>query len=197
VTHLGDHLSALIDGELSGTDLDRANAHLAACGACRDEAHALRRLKHDLRAIADICDAEGLTSRLLAMPSQDHIRQADQDLVLAGHPARHLGRAPSGRRRATARPAGRRRPADPYDSLVSRRPPRRRRRYVLWSTVSLVVVGIGTAAFGMGGSGGGTEPQITPQLEVFDMQHAATSGDVPFVDPADVPVRVPVVTARP
>ena len=32
---------------------------------------------------------------------------------------------------------------------------------------------------------GGNEPQITPQLEVFDLQHAVTSGDVPFADPAD------------
>jgi hypothetical protein len=68
---------------------------------------------------------------------------------------------------------------------------------VLWSTVSLVVVGIGTAAFGMGGNAGSTGPQITPQLEVFDIQHAITSGDVPFDDPADVSARVPVVAATP
>ena len=29
MSHLGDLLSALIDGELSGAELDRANAHLA------------------------------------------------------------------------------------------------------------------------------------------------------------------------
>ena len=51
--------------------------------------------------------------------------------------------------------------------------------------MSLVVVGVGAAAFGMGGGSSGNEPQITPQLEVFDLQHAITSGDVPFADPAD------------
>ena len=74
---------------------------------------------------------------------------------------------------------------------------RRRGRYVLWSTLSLVVVGIGTAAFGMGGTASPTGPQITPQLEVYDFQHAVTSGDVPFDDPADVSARVPVGAATP
>jgi anti-sigma factor RsiW len=171
VSHLGDLLSALVDGELSGADLDRANAHVAACGACRVEANALRRLKHDLRALAEVSDSGDITRRLLAMPSQ--VAPADPAVPAQ---ARALGRESGQRHR-----------------LISRR----RGRYVLWTTVSLVVVGIGTAAFGMGGSTGATEPRITPQLEVFDIQHAITSGDVPFDDPADVSARVPVVAATP
>jgi anti-sigma factor RsiW len=69
--HLGDLLSALVDGELSGTELDRANAHVAACGACRVEAHALRRLKHQLRALAEVSDSDDFTRRLLAMSDAD------------------------------------------------------------------------------------------------------------------------------
>jgi hypothetical protein len=65
-----------------------------------------------------------------------------------------------------------------------RRARRRRGRYAIWSAMSLVVVGVGAAAFGMGGTPSANEPQITPQLEVFDVQHAITSGDVPFADPA-------------
>ncbi len=49
----------------------------------------------------------------------------------------------------------------------------------------------------MGGSAASPGPQITPQLEVYDIQHAITSGDVPFDDPADVSARVPVVAATP
>src|SRR4029077_20170439 len=70
VTHLGDQLSALVDGELSGADLDKANAHVAACGTCRAEANALRRLKRDLRALAEVMDCSDMTRRLLAMPGQ-------------------------------------------------------------------------------------------------------------------------------
>jgi anti-sigma factor RsiW len=171
VSHLGELLSALVDGELSGAELDRANAHVAACGACRVEANALRRLKHDLHALAEVRDSADITRRLLAMPAQ--VAPADPGVPV---PTRALGREPVQRRRVISQ---------------------RRGRYVLWTTVSLVVVGIGTAAFGMGGGTGATGPRITPQLEVFDIQHAITSGDVPFDDPADVPARVPVVAATP
>jgi anti-sigma factor RsiW len=191
VSHLGDQLSALIDGELSGTELDRANAHLAGCAACRAEAGSLRRLKHELSALAEVCDADGLTRRLLAMP-----HAADGAGPGAPEPAENLRPAPSGRRRGQLRPAGHRAPADAYDGLSRRPGGRRRGRTVLWSTVSLVVVGVGTAAFTVGG-GGASGPTITPQLEVFDLQHAVTSGDVPFADPVDGPSRVPAMTATP
>ncbi len=38
MSHLGDRLSALVDGELDGAELDRAYAHLAGCTRCRSEA---------------------------------------------------------------------------------------------------------------------------------------------------------------
>ncbi len=186
MSHLGELLSALVDGELSGTELDRANAHVAACGACRVEANALRRLKHELRGLADVDGAGDITSRLLAMSDSG-----------GGYPdpagsvrARQLGRDPGPRRRA--RPAG-----VPYSASPERLPGRRRGRYVLWSTLSLVVVGIGTAAFGMGGGSVSQGPQITPQLEVYDLQHAITSGDALYDDPSDVSTRVPMVAATP
>ena len=211
MSHLGELLSALVDGELSGAELDRANAHVAACGACRVEANALRRLKHELRALGEVHNVDEITTRLLAMTSQS-CAEGPAGLAGLAYPAgpaavRHLGRD-RGRRREThsmtalntAAPytAG---PytAAPYSAAPSRRQPtgRRRGRYMLWSTLSLVVVGVGTAAFGMGGTSASTGPQITPQLEVFDIQHAITSGDVPFADPTDVSTRVPVVATTP
>jgi anti-sigma factor RsiW len=192
MSHLGEALSALVDGELSGTELDRANAHLAACGACRVEARALRRLKHELRSLAElteVSDTDAFTGRLLAMSATGpdaRVPRQRQDSGDGGDG----GNAGKGERRPRRLRA------------VSRRawtgPGRRRRRgrYALWTTLSLVVVGIGTAAFGMGG-GGSTGPEITPQLEVFDAQHAVSSGDVPFPGPAELTARVPAVAARP
>jgi anti-sigma factor RsiW len=168
MSHLGDVLSALVDGELTGAELDRANAHLAACGACRAEANALRRLKHDLRSLAEVGDSGDITGRLLAMTSQ-----VGQDPKV---PLRHLGRERVLRRR------------------ISRR---RRRRYLLWSALSLLIVGVGTAAFGLGAGSSRPVPRITPQLEVFDVQHALVSGDVPFAESADASTRVPVGAATP
>jgi hypothetical protein len=161
MSHLGNLISALIDGELGGVELDRANAHLAGCAACRAEAAQLRELKRELRTLGDLDGAAAVTSRLLAMVGPG----------CPGTPG--TPGAPGGL--VTARP---------LERQPGRRARRRRGRYTMWGAMSLVVVGVGAAAFGMGGTPSGNEPQITPQLEVFDVQHAITSGDVPFADPA-------------
>jgi anti-sigma factor RsiW len=162
MSHLGTLISALIDGELAGAELDRANAHLAGCEACQTEAAQLRQVKRELSALGELDAADAVTRRLLAMTY------------------------PSGP--VTARPLPRR---------PGRRVRRRRGRYVMWGAMSIVVVGVGAAAFGMGGSStSGNEPQITPQLEVFDMQHAITSGDVPFADPSSTRLATPQKAAK-
>lgn len=51
--HLGERLTALIDGELGNAERDRALSHLAACDSCRAEADALRRLKRRIGALTD------------------------------------------------------------------------------------------------------------------------------------------------
>lgn len=166
MSHLGEQISALVDGELSGADLDRANAHLAMCEPCRAEAAALRALKRELRALAGRDTDDELTRRLLAMAGPG-----------GPVPSRRLRREQYGRERLGRTPRGGR-------SWPGRASTPARGRYVLWSAVSLVVVGIGTAAFSMGG-GATSEPgpKITPQLEMFSVEHALTFGDVPFPDP--------------
>lgn len=67
MSHLGDALSALVDGELAGADLDRASAHLASCERCRGDAAALRALKSQLRDLGTFGGDDALTTRLLAM----------------------------------------------------------------------------------------------------------------------------------
>jgi hypothetical protein len=84
--------------------------------------------------------------------------------------------------------------ARPLQRRPGRRARRRRGRYAMWSAMSLVVVGVGAAAFGMGGGSVANEPQITPQLEVYDLQHAISSGDIPFADPADTQASGAVMT---
>ncbi|MBV9205499.1 MAG: zf-HC2 domain-containing protein, partial [Actinobacteria bacterium] len=68
MSHLGDLLSALVDGELNGAELDRAHAHLAGCERCRTEAAELRALKKKLRTLMTKAPAEAaMTSRLIAL----------------------------------------------------------------------------------------------------------------------------------
>ena len=159
MSHLGNLISALIDGELDGVELDRANGHLAGCASCQEEAAQLRALKRELRALGEFDGADAMTGRLLAMAGPG----GPGGLAGASVAARPLRRTAQGGRRVR----------------------RRRGRYAMWSAMSLVVVGVSAAAFGMGGtSSSGNEPRITPQQEVFDLQHTMTAGDAPVADPA-------------
>jgi predicted anti-sigma-YlaC factor YlaD len=51
--HLGERLSALVDGEVSGEALDAAQAHLTACAECRAAYDALLRIKRHVGALDD------------------------------------------------------------------------------------------------------------------------------------------------
>ncbi|MCW2605949.1 MAG: hypothetical protein JWO60_642, partial [Frankiales bacterium] len=71
--HLGERLTALVDGELDHAARDRALSHLAHCDECRAQADAHRRLKaalSGLRAAPPVPPAE-LVARLTALPSQE------------------------------------------------------------------------------------------------------------------------------
>jgi anti-sigma factor RsiW len=168
MSHLGDRLSALVDGELHGAERDRASAHLASCEQCRTEAAELRALKQKLRALISGAPAEtAMTRRLIAMTGP-------------GGPLpprrRTLRLVPGVARRETRRPG-------PRGSAGTAR----RRRYLVLGTVSLVV-GLGTAAFAIGGSGEASPgPRITPPVEIYSVEHAITTGEVPFTGPSGRP----------
>ena len=67
MSHLGQRLSALIDGELSHAQRERALAHLARCEPCRREAAALRVLKQRMHALGEATANTALTDRLVAL----------------------------------------------------------------------------------------------------------------------------------
>ena len=95
MSHLGDRLSALVDGELGGAELDRAHAHLAGCEPCRTEAAELRALKKKLRGLMDGAPAEAaMTRRLIALTGPGGPMP----------PRRRLLRVVPGRRPAPSRP---------------------------------------------------------------------------------------------
>ena len=182
MSHLGDRLSALVDSELDGAELDRAHAHLASCEQCRTEAAELRALKRKLRALMTGAPAEAaMTSRLIAMTGPGGPMP----------PRRRLLRVVPGRRPAAGPSLVGPSPARP--SLASpgagTRRPRlaRRRRYLVLGTVSLVV-GLGTVAFTAGGGGDAAPgPRITPSVEMYSVEHAITTGEVPFPGPTAQP----------
>ena len=67
MSHLGQRISALIDGELSDSERDRVLTHIAGCDECRQEAVALRALKHRMHSLGEAMVDAALTGRLMAM----------------------------------------------------------------------------------------------------------------------------------
>ncbi|MCW5253245.1 zf-HC2 domain-containing protein [Streptomyces sp. SHP 1-2] len=66
--HLGDRLSALVDGELGHDARERVLAHVATCGKCRAEVDAQRRLKNVFAAAAPPAPSESFLARLQGLP---------------------------------------------------------------------------------------------------------------------------------
>ena len=169
MSHLGDLLSALVDGELDGAELDRAHAHLAGCEQCRAEAAELRKLKQQLRTLMTGAPAEAaMTRRLIAMTGPG-------------------GPLPPRRRLLRVVPGSRPTAGPPRSWPGPLGAQARRRRYLVLGAVSLVV-GLGTAAFTVGG-GGDTAPgpKITPPVEMYSVEHAITTGEVPIPGPTPQP----------
>lgn len=66
--HLGDRLSALVDGELGHDARERVLAHLATCARCKAEADAQRRLKSVFAEAAQPSPSESFLARLQGLP---------------------------------------------------------------------------------------------------------------------------------
>ncbi|HSZ45977.1 MAG TPA: zf-HC2 domain-containing protein [Streptosporangiaceae bacterium] len=148
MTHLGQRLSALIDGELDGDDRDRVLGHLARCGWCRDEAAALRALKRRMNALGEAAAGSALTGRLMGLSAQ-----SDDDIW--------------------PQPAG-----AGFPFAAHSRPESRASRYFLAGSVAVFLAGLGTAAFIAGGEpqAQAPAPKVTPSVDVLLLEHADVNG---------------------
>ncbi|MFD9392927.1 zf-HC2 domain-containing protein [Streptomyces sp. NPDC060000] len=67
--HLGDRLSALVDGELGHDTRERVLAHVATCPRCKSEVDAQRRLKNVFAEVAPPAPSESFLARLQGLPA--------------------------------------------------------------------------------------------------------------------------------
>lgn len=67
--HLGDRLSALVDGELGHDTRERVLAHVATCAKCKSEVDAQRRLKNVFAEVAPPAPSESFLARLQGLPA--------------------------------------------------------------------------------------------------------------------------------
>jgi hypothetical protein len=155
VSHLGERLSAFIDGELSHQQRERVLAHLANCAPCRREAAAMRMLKQRMHALGEATADTALTDRLIAV-------------------AGVVGQAPWGRRL----PLGSRRSGPGFGR---RRWPV---RSLAVAGLTLAGLGVPAAAFLAGGGQQEPGPSVTPAIDTFMVQHEISTGTAPMLTPA-------------
>ncbi len=194
MSHLGYRLSALVDGELSAAERDRVHVHLAGCGACRAEANQLRALKKRMRGLGEVPPDDALTQRLIAIaepgPPVPPRRRARRMNGPASRPRPGFGTAPGGGVPPSAgvAPGAGVAPASRRPGRVLRTGHRRpRRRYLALGVVSCVFAGLSVTAFTMGGDQQTPGPRITPQVQLYSVQHAITTGLVPSGGSSAVP----------
>jgi anti-sigma factor RsiW len=167
--HLGERLSALVDGELDHDTRDRLLAHLAGCAECRAEVDDERRLKARLGGLADPEMPAELLVRLHAV-AQTTAPPRDVAATAPTAPSRPRSRRDSSR---PATRGGRRR-------LV------RRTRVAALGTGGLLAAAM-TFAFVIGG-GAASGQAVTPSVDRLTVEHAAVTSDVPLTGPATTAV---------
>ena len=172
MSHLGARLSALVDGELGHDERDRVLAHLAHCTDCRDEASALRNLKQRIRDLDDEAAGAELARRLVALAEPgEPVPPRAGAFPAAGQPRPAMRMYPD-----PSVPFGR--PGQPTGARLRHR----RAPYVVAGVFSVLVGGIGGAAFLVGGEAA-PGPHVTPPADMFTVEHSVTTGEVPFTDP--------------
>jgi putative serine protease PepD len=114
MSHLGSRISALVDGQLSVADTEKALAHVAVCPECSAELAASRAARRALASADEVAPAPDLTARLLSLgcspdPFAPPVRQSRDELASYGAASGGLGgrrgslRGDVGHRRSSVR----------------------------------------------------------------------------------------------
>ena len=96
MTHLGQRLSALIDGELEASEREHVLIHVTKCGSCRDEVAALRMLKRRMNALGEAAAGAALTGKLMGL--SESVLAGRMPMAEAVWPAAAPGRRLAGSR---------------------------------------------------------------------------------------------------
>jgi len=175
--HLGQRISALVDGELGHAARDRALAHIAHCPSCRAALEEERRVKDRLTAAPAPPASPELTARLRALaepgdPLPPRERRMPLTPLVPTLPA--PGRPRTGR---SSRPDGRRDSTRPGSRGTTRR--------VRYTAAAASAAGLMLVTAFLAGAAPQTPgtPVLPPAAEI-SVEHAATTSGLPLSDPA-------------
>ena len=174
MSHLGDRISALVDGELGHEARDRALAHVAHCHSCHELLDDERAVKQALAAARAPEPPAALLDSLTAIalpgaPLPPRARTMPQGPVVPVLPP--PGRSPRGARGDSRGPSS-------YGSRPARRA--QRARYAAVGALSVAGLVLGTAF----AAGAPQQPaNVVPATAELSVEHTATTSGFTVGDP--------------
>lgn len=182
MSHLGDRVAALVDGELGHRDRERALSHVAHCADCRAQLEAQRVVKRRLAAAVGpppssvtLQALRGLAAPGLPLPPR--ARTMPQGPVVPDLPP--PGRLPrASHSAALRRSTGGRSSANRH----ARGTRAHRARVVTAGAFSVVGLVLGTA-FVAGGAPSSSDGPVVPPVAELSVEHDRTSNSVTVGDP--------------
>jgi anti-sigma factor RsiW len=185
VKHLGERATALVDDQLDHDARDLALAHVARCAACQATVAAERGVAEALRSLPDIQPSDEFVQRLLALSEPGGPLPPDRRPFPGSAPQ------PAAWRPAAAHPGGIPQQREPQrgGTPLSRRAGV---RYAVAGSMSAGVLAVALASLG-----GEPDGVVVPPTQQFTVEHARSTGSLPFADPAAVVVPASSVSTDP
>jgi hypothetical protein len=184
VTHLGERITPLVDGQLAGDAAERASIHVAGCVGCREAVEAERLMKSRLATLGGPEPADDLVRRLLDLAGPDgplpprvgHVPGTPRPRPISpGRAQRPVLTAPGGSRRPGVSARSAARPG--VSGRVSRMS---RARLTAAMVGAMCLVGAGVAG-GVVSAGAG-QPTVVPPVDTLVVEHATSTDTLPFGD---------------
>jgi len=184
VRHLGIRVSALVDDQLSHDERDRALAHVTRCAECRMEMEQERLTKAALRRLPLVEPPAELLKVLLAMAEAGG-PLPPQRRPFPGPTTPTVGWRPRNGRPQTGRPIGDRGSRRPE---VVHRDRRARTQLAAAGALSAGALALMLATLGAPTASDPAPTAVVPPMKTFTVEHAKSTGGMPFVEPASVVV---------
>lgn len=205
MSHLGERVTSLVDGQLSVESAERALMHITGCRDCREAVETERLMKQRLASLGTPEPADLLVRRLLELagpsgplpPRSGHVPGSPRpDLVaslnsIAGQsnpswsvePARGPALRPPARRDSSRPPVNRGARGGSGLSRMVRVSRSSRSRVAAAMVGAACLVGAGVAG---GVASGGVNPApataVVPPIDSLVLEHGATAGRLPLSD---------------
>jgi hypothetical protein len=183
MSHLGERVAALVDGELDHDSRDRAVAHLTRCEECRFAVSEQRWLKSRMRELAATEPSAALRSSLFEIARSRPDETDERPAVF--HRAEPVAAMSLPNRSYLAPHVPTPGPTADAHASVRRTTDRRRRAGLVMAGAGSVGAAVLGLSYALGGAPESPSPSpVSPPVGQFSAQFAGSSDGLPFSVPA-------------